>query len=52
MRSTDGPAGHANRQKALQLGEQWRQAGYHVVSMCDDFKTIYGDNVEKVDFTL
>ena len=43
---------HANRQKALQLGEQWRQAGYHVISMCDDFKTIYGDGVEKVDFTF
>ena len=43
---------HANREKALQLGEQWRQAGYHVISMCDDFKTIYGDGVEKVDFTF
>ena len=43
---------HANRQKALALGEQWRQAGYHVISMRDDFRTIYGTGVTKVDFTF
>lgn len=43
---------HANREKALQLAERWHQAGYHVVSMRDDFKTIYGDGVQKVDFTF
>mgnify|MGYP002855601024 CR=1 FL=1 len=43
---------HANRQKALTLGEQWREAGYHVISMRDDFKTIYGNDVQKVDFTF
>ena len=43
---------HANRDKALKLGEQWRQAGYHVISMRDDFKTIYGPGVQKVDFTF
>ena len=43
---------HANREKALNLGNQWRQAGYHVISMRDDFKTIYGEGVEKVDFTF
>ena len=31
------------REKALALGDQWRQAGYHVISMRDDFRTIYGD---------
>lgn len=41
---------HANREKALKLGEQWKQSGYVVISMRDDFKTIYGDNVKKVDF--
>lgn len=41
---------HANREKALSLGKQWEEAGYHVISMRDDFKTIYGDGVEKVDF--
>lgn len=43
---------HANRKKALALGEQWLESGYHVISMRDDFKTIYGDGVEKVDFTF
>lgn len=43
---------HANREKALNRGEQWKDAGYHVISMRDDFKTIYGDNVKKVDFTF
>ncbi len=42
---------HANREKALKLGDQWREAGYHVISMRDDFKTIYGEDVEKTDFT-
>ncbi len=42
---------HANREKALKLGDQWREAGYHVISMRDDFKTIYGEGVEKTDFT-
>ena len=42
---------HANREKALTLGEQWRQAGFHVISMRDDFKTIYGYGVVKTDFT-
>jgi len=43
---------HANRDKALSLGEDWRKAGYHVISMKDDFRTIYGDGVEKVDFAF
>ena len=43
---------HANREKALALGKQWREAGYYVISMRDDFKTIYGDGVEKTDFTF
>ena len=40
------------REKALQLAERWHQAGYYVVSMHDDFKTIYGNGVKKVDFTF
>ena len=43
---------HANREKALNLGKQWKEAGYHVISMKDDFKTIYGENVKKVDFVF
>ena len=41
---------HANRQKALDLAEKWKEAGYHVISMRDDFKTIYGFGVQKVPF--
>ena len=48
----DDARDHANREKALSLGEKWRQSGYHVISMKDDFKTIYGDGVEKTDFTF
>ena len=48
----DDARDHANREKALSLGEQWRTAGYHVISMHDDFKTIYGDGVVKTDFTF
>ncbi|MBQ4387950.1 MAG: hypothetical protein II822_10155 [Prevotella sp.] len=48
----DDQRDHANREKALALGEQWRTAGYHVISMRDDFKTIYGDGVTKTDFTF
>ena len=43
---------HANREKALKLGEQWRDAGYYVISMRDDFKTIYGENVKTTAFTF
>lgn len=48
----DDQRDHASREKALTLGEQWRTAGYHVISMRDDFKTIYGDGVVKTDFTF
>ena len=41
---------HANREKALNLKEQWEDAGYIVISMRDDFTTIYGDGVLKTDF--
>ena len=43
---------HANREKALNLGQQWWNSGYHVISMRDDFKTIYGDGVVKTNFTF
>ena len=43
---------HANREKALNLGKTWREAGYHVISMRDDFKTIYGEGVQKTDFSF
>ena len=48
----DDARDHADREKALSLGAQWRDAGYHVISMRDDFKTIYGEGVEKTDFSF
>ena len=48
----DDERDHANREKALALGSQWKEAGYHVISMRDDFRTIYGTGVNKVDFTF
>ena len=48
----DDERDHANRDKALQLGGQWREAGYQVISMHDDFKTIYGNSVEKTEFVF
>ena len=48
----DNVRDHANREKALSLGQTWREAGYHVISMHDDFKTIYGSDVVKTDFSF
>ena len=48
----DDARDHANVEKALKLGDQWRDSGYHVISMRKDFKTIYGDDVEKTAFTF
>ena len=48
----DDARDHANREKALSLGTQWREAGYHVISMRDDFRTIYGEGVQKTDFVF
>jgi len=48
----DDTRDHANREKALSLASKWRDSGYHVISMKDDFRTIYGPGVEKVNFTF
>ena len=42
-----GDKNYNNREKALKLGETWKESGYNVISMRDDFKTIYGDGVVK-----
>ena len=34
-------------EKAEKLGEEWEADGFQVISMRDDFRTIYGDGVEK-----
>ncbi len=38
---------YGNTEKAQEKGEQWKEAGYNVISMKDDFRTIYGDDVKK-----
>ena len=43
---------HANREKALALAQKWHDAGYYVISMSDDFRTIYASGVEKVGFSF
>ena len=34
------------------LNSDWAKANYHVISMKNDFKTIYGENVSKTDFVF
>ncbi len=38
---------YGNEEKALGLKEKWEANGYHVISMKNDFRTIYGDEVRK-----
>ena len=41
---------HATIEKALKLKDEWVANNFIVISMKDDFKTIYGENVIKTDF--
>ena len=41
---------HADLEEAAKREAKWREAGYHIISMRNDFRTIYGAGVEKVDF--
>jgi len=43
---------HANLAEAAKREAKWRESGYIVISMKNDFQTIYGPGVEKVDFTF
>ena len=38
---------YGNTEKAEALREQWEESGFNVISMRDDFRTIYGDGVVK-----
>lgn len=42
---------YGNTEKANGLAEQWRTANYNVISMRDDFKTIYKEGVTKTHFS-
>ena len=45
--ANDEERDYGNAEKAEKLGEQWEADGFHVISMRDDFRTIYGDGVVK-----
>ena len=48
----DDERDHANLEKTLPLTAKWLNAGYHVISMKNDFRTIYGYGVQKADFSF
>ena len=43
----DGVRDYGHPEKGQELREKWEGMGYHVISMRDDWKTIYGENVIK-----
>ena len=40
---------YGNAEKVQPLKEQWEESGYHVISMANDWKTIYGEDVVKTN---
>jgi len=48
----DDQRDHANLAEAEKRRKQWVEAKYHVISMRNDFRTIYGPDVVKVPFTF
>ena len=48
----DDARDHADLTEGAKREAKWREAGYHVISMKNDFKTIYGDGVTKTDFSF
>lgn len=48
----DDARDHADLAEGARREAKWREAGYIVISMKDDFKTIYGENVKKTAFTF
>ena len=45
--ANDEERDYGNAEKAEKLGEEWEADGFNVISMRDDFLTIYGDGVVK-----
>ena len=43
---------HADLEEGAKREAKWRENGYTVISMKNDFKTIYGPDVLKTDFTF
>ena len=48
----DDARDHANLAEGAKREAKWREAGYHIISMKNDFKTIYGEGVTKTDFSF
>ena len=48
----DDARDHADLAEGAKREAKWRDAGYYVISMKNDFKTIYGPAVVKTDFTF
>ena len=48
----DDERDHADLAEGARREAKWREAGYTIISMKNDFKTIYGYGVEKTDFTF
>lgn len=48
----DDTRDHADLAEGARREAKWREAGYTVISMKNDFKTIYGYGVKKTDFTF
>ena len=46
----DDQRDHADLEEGARRQAKWVEAGYNIISMKNDFKTIYGDGVEKVPF--
>lgn len=45
----DDQRDYGNLEKAKEREEKWNELGFNVVSMKDEFRTIYGDKVEKIE---
>lgn len=50
--ANDAKRDHANLTETAKRAKDWGDAHYNIISMLDDFKTIYGDGVKKVDFVF
>ena len=48
----DDARDHADLVEGAKREAKWRESGYYVISMKNDFKTIYGNGVTKTDFTF
>ena len=46
----DSERDHADPAKAAQKKETWTKSNHNIISMKNDFKTIYGDGVQKTPF--